>query len=197
MSSHSLSHLCALVEAVRVFRNEPALETLGDLRGTPGYIGLCDAWDDARDFLEPIQPLAAIEVLKLSPELADEIRIHFASHRSGMKPTTIDSAGAHLPSAVVPPPRAIGEVVISTSPTGESGFQMIKWAADAPSITVGMKVYAASETDAPPASNGKLVKVYLVATGETHEGQETYTRHDVRPPLCDAEVLLSAEAMKG
>lgn len=35
----------------------------------------------------------------------------------------------------------------------------------------------------------EVERVYLVATGETHEGQETYTRHDVRPPLCDAEVL--------
>lgn len=34
-------------------------------------------------------------------------------------------------------------------------------------------------------------QVYLVATGETHEGQETYTRHDARPALCDAEVLYS------
>jgi hypothetical protein len=33
--------------------------------------------------------------------------------------------------------------------------------------------------------------VWLVATGETHEGQETYTRHDVCPPLCDAELLFT------
>jgi hypothetical protein len=33
-------------------------------------------------------------------------------------------------------------------------------------------------------------RVYLVATGETHEGQETYTRHeDAQPPLSDAELL--------
>jgi hypothetical protein len=31
--------------------------------------------------------------------------------------------------------------------------------------------------------------VCLVATGEIHEGQLTYTRHDVRPPLCDTETL--------
>lgn len=35
----------------------------------------------------------------------------------------------------------------------------------------------------------EVSKVFIVATGETHDGQETYTRHDVRPPLCDAEVL--------
>jgi hypothetical protein len=29
-------------------------------------------------------------------------------------------------------------------------------------------------------------------TGETHDGQETYTRHDARPPLCDAETLYTA-----
>lgn len=31
--------------------------------------------------------------------------------------------------------------------------------------------------------------VYLVVTGETHEGQETYTRHDTPPPLCEFERL--------
>ena len=31
--------------------------------------------------------------------------------------------------------------------------------------------------------------VYLVATGAVFEGRETYTRHDQRPPLCDAELL--------
>jgi hypothetical protein len=35
-------------------------------------------------------------------------------------------------------------------------------------------------------------QVYLVATGETHEGQETYTRHDSKPPLCDSECLYSS-----
>jgi hypothetical protein len=32
-------------------------------------------------------------------------------------------------------------------------------------------------------------KVYLVAAGEVYEGRETYTRHDVCPPLADAELL--------
>lgn len=36
--------------------------------------------------------------------------------------------------------------------------------------------------------------VYLVATGLVHDEQETYTRHDVRPPLCDAEKLFSHPA---
>lgn len=31
--------------------------------------------------------------------------------------------------------------------------------------------------------------VYLVATGEVIGGLETYTRHEQRPPLCDAEAL--------
>jgi hypothetical protein len=34
--------------------------------------------------------------------------------------------------------------------------------------------------------------VWIVATGEVYEGRETYTRHDVRPPLCDAEKLYAA-----
>lgn len=45
------------------------------------------------------------------------------------------------------------------------------------------------ESSAPIAEHAK---VYLVATGDTNGGNETYTRHDVRPPLCDAEVLYTA-----
>lgn len=38
-------------------------------------------------------------------------------------------------------------------------------------------------------------KVFLVATGETSDGAETYTRHDdAPPPLCDAECLYTAPA---
>lgn len=40
-----------------------------------------------------------------------------------------------------------------------------------------------------PAASQEAQRVYLVATGEIHEGEETYTRHDVCPPLCDAETL--------
>lgn len=47
---------------------------------------------------------------------------------------------------------------------------------------------AALKTIAPTESK----TVFLVATGETHDGQETYTRHDVRPFLCDAETLYTA-----
>lgn len=36
-------------------------------------------------------------------------------------------------------------------------------------------------------------RVYLVATGAVHEGQETYTRHEGGPPpLCDSECLYSS-----
>ena len=34
--------------------------------------------------------------------------------------------------------------------------------------------------------------VYLVATGEVYEGQETYTRNETPPPLCDFERLYLA-----
>ena len=34
-------------------------------------------------------------------------------------------------------------------------------------------------------------RVYFVATGEVYEGQETYTRHDTPPPLCDYETLFT------
>lgn len=33
--------------------------------------------------------------------------------------------------------------------------------------------------------------VYLVATGEVHEGQETYTRHDAPVPMADQEMLFT------
>lgn len=33
--------------------------------------------------------------------------------------------------------------------------------------------------------------VYLVATGEVHDGQETYTRHDAPVPMADQEVLFT------
>jgi len=38
--------------------------------------------------------------------------------------------------------------------------------------------------------------VYLVCTGETHNGEETYTRHDVLPPLCDTEKLYASPVAK-
>ena len=38
----------------------------------------------------------------------------------------------------------------------------------------------------------KQERVYLVATGETVDGRETYTRHDSLPPMCDFETLFSA-----
>lgn len=49
-------------------------------------------------------------------------------------------------------------------------------------------VEVALATAAPALKTGK--SVYLVATGETHAGFETYTRHeDAPPPLCDFERL--------
>jgi hypothetical protein len=38
--------------------------------------------------------------------------------------------------------------------------------------------------------------VYLVATGEVHNGEETYTRHDTPPPLCEFEALYTQPAPK-
>lgn len=44
-----------------------------------------------------------------------------------------------------------------------------------------------------PAPSAAPSRVYLVATGEIHEGEETYTRHDnAPPPLCDSECLYTA-----
>lgn len=50
--------------------------------------------------------------------------------------------------------------------------------------------------DAKGVAGGQL-KVYLVATGEVHEGEETYTRHEgAPPPLCDAECLYTRPPVK-
>ncbi len=43
------------------------------------------------------------------------------------------------------------------------------------------------------ANAGEPRKVFLVATGEEHEGEATYTRYDDKPPpLCDSECLFAA-----
>ena len=43
------------------------------------------------------------------------------------------------------------------------------------------------------ANAGEPRKVFLVATGEEHEGEATYTRYDDKPPpLCDSECLFAS-----
>ena len=60
--------------------------------------------------------------------------------------------------------------------------------------TVGAGVQG---TDDARGTEVKPARVYLVATGEVHEGQETYTRHDgAPPPLCDAECLYTQASME-
>jgi len=51
-------------------------------------------------------------------------------------------------------------------------------------------------TTAIMRDDGGEKPVYLVATGVVHEGQETYTRHNAQPPLCDAERLLTPKLGK-
>ena len=42
----------------------------------------------------------------------------------------------------------------------------------------------------PQAVAGEPKRVFIVATGEEHEGEATYTRYDASPPpLCDSECL--------
>jgi hypothetical protein len=48
---------------------------------------------------------------------------------------------------------------------------------------------------APIESPASSQRVYLVATGETCNGMETYTRHEALVPMADQEVLWSAEPM--
>jgi hypothetical protein len=61
--------------------------------------------------------------------------------------------------------------------------------------TVPREVSEARQAEARQAATpapAEPVRVYLVATGLTNEGRELYERHDVRPPLCDAETLYAA-----
>ena len=39
----------------------------------------------------------------------------------------------------------------------------------------------------------QAARILFIATGETYEGHETYTRHEMRPALCDAETLYAAQ----
>jgi hypothetical protein len=56
------------------------------------------------------------------------------------------------------------------------------------------EVAAAVEAEvlARQAAGPAFKPVYLVATGNVYENLETYTRHDVCPPMCDAEILYTA-----
>jgi hypothetical protein len=59
-------------------------------------------------------------------------------------------------------------------------------------LTVADAMLKAALAQIPVASVTPARRVFLVATGEVHEGEETYTRHDdAPPPLCDFEVLFS------
>lgn len=68
---------------------------------------------------------------------------------------------------------------------------VVEFCRDHPGQTVGLYPFAAplaAQAQAKPAR-----RVFIVATGETHNGEETYTRHDdAPPPLCDAECLYTA-----
>jgi hypothetical protein len=63
--------------------------------------------------------------------------------------------------------------------------ELTEWAAEARAAAIAARIEGGGE--GVPAG-----KVYLVATGVVLDGQETYTRHDVRPPLCDAETLYAS-----
>jgi hypothetical protein len=52
----------------------------------------------------------------------------------------------------------------------------------------GARAVAATPVPSPVMAGRS---VYLVATGETIDGRETYTRHESPPPLCDYERLYS------
>lgn len=52
---------------------------------------------------------------------------------------------------------------------------------------------ALAQPAAPAESKPAAKPVYLVATGETYEGEEQYTRHDTPPSLCDYEKLYTAQ----
>lgn len=59
-------------------------------------------------------------------------------------------------------------------------------------------VRAAAALSSPGAAQTREGTVYIVATGEVHEGRETYTRHEgVPPPLCDFERLYTSQPVDG
>ncbi|WP_164964273.1 hypothetical protein [Rubrivivax sp. JA1026] len=74
------------------------------------------------------------------------------------------------------------------------GLRRLLCAVNAQAATLDERTAAQALLSASDAA--KLTRrVYLVATGSVHEGQETYTRHDdAPPPLCDAECLYAAPA---
>lgn len=53
-------------------------------------------------------------------------------------------------------------------------------------------VFVEQAINALQAETGEPVAVYIVQTDEIYNGEETYTRHDVCPSLCDAERLFTA-----
>jgi hypothetical protein len=88
------------------------------------------------------------------------------------------------------PSQAGDQVVSETLHVGDSMFE--HWFSEYDMAHKGTKqqmrdAYAAGMGDTGHAA------VFLVATGEVYEGQETYTRHEgIPPPLCDSEALYTA-----
>ena len=85
-------------------------------------------------------------------------------------------------------------------PTSAKLFNMCKTIIRDVILRYASKVAAAPSPEATQqavqAEPGR--RVYLVATGELHEGEETYTRHDdAPPPLCDSECLYTTPPAPG
>lgn len=80
--------------------------------------------------------------------------------------------------------RMLHEHVEKGDPRDVALFCMMLW-------SMGARIAAAPQPKGVVSSK----RVYLVATGETCNGLETYTRHEAQVPMADQEVLWAAEPM--
>jgi hypothetical protein len=114
-------------------------------------------------------------------------------HEFGHARRTLESVRAAIASS------APAEPVNGVTASFDDGF-LVGWEGSIPDGTFALTKVAdmqgLSEIIAQPAAPVVPASepVYLVATGHQLDGQETYTRHDSRPPMCDAEKLYTHPA---
>jgi hypothetical protein len=147
---------------------------------------------------EPAQPVAEICSASHDDAQFGERAIKPLCDISGIEYGTPLYAGA-APAAAAPRTRDLLGIVRTAQAEArrlingeDSGSDLAQTKLDLPE-TLRVLEHALSQPAAVagPASR----KVFLVATGETSDGAETYSRHDdTPPPLCDAECLYTAPA---
>jgi hypothetical protein len=119
----------------------------------------------------------------LNPADQDAVAAATASHQSLLTEICALAARADFAFPKLPAPVVVHPQV---------GDLFDRLAAQKYGLTVADAMLKAALAQIPVASVTPARRVFLVATGEVHEGEETYTRHDdAPPPLCDFEVLFS------